>query len=113
MTLSREVFLMVPLTSWPTRDSYISMTWLRSASRTFCTMTCFAVCAAMRPNSTDSTGTSWNWPISSAGSISCAWSGVSSESGSETSSATRHHGGSGSSSSSRCGSITSQQRKVS
>ena len=57
ITLSREVFLMVPLTSWPTRDSYSSMTWLRSASRTFCTITCFAVCAAMRPNSTDSTGT--------------------------------------------------------
>jgi hypothetical protein len=37
---------------------YSFTTISRSASRTFCTMTCFAVCAAMRPNATDSIGTS-------------------------------------------------------
>ena len=42
----------------PSRPVNSSTTCSRSASRTFCTMTCFAVCAAMRPNSTGSIGTS-------------------------------------------------------
>ncbi len=54
----RSTRLTMPDTSVPTRPLYCSTTCARSASRTFCTMTCFAVCAAMRPNATDSSGVS-------------------------------------------------------
>ena len=57
----------MPDTSEPTRSLYSSTTWARSASRTFCTMTCFAVWAAMRPKATDSIGTSTKPPISAFG----------------------------------------------
>ena len=50
----RSTRLTRPDTSVPTRPLYRSTTCARSASRTFCTMTCFAVCAAMRPKATDS-----------------------------------------------------------
>jgi len=38
----------------------------RSASRTFCTMTCFAVCAAMRPKSIGGSGSVMKSPISAS-----------------------------------------------
>ena len=103
ITASRVVRLTEPLTSCPTLGRYFSRTWARSASRTFWVRTCLAACAAMRPNSTDSTGISKKSPISSDASFSFASSGINSASGL----------GNSSSSSSRSGSTTSQQRNVS
>ena len=54
----RSTRLTRPESSSPSRSWYSSTTCSRSASRTFCTMTCLAVWAAMRPNSTESMGTS-------------------------------------------------------
>ena len=51
MMLSRVTFLTVPATSSPTRSLYSEITISRSASLTFCTITCLAVWAAIRPNS--------------------------------------------------------------
>jgi hypothetical protein len=51
MTLPYSTRLTSPLTISPMRSLYSSYCRSRSASRTFWTMTCFADCAAMRPNS--------------------------------------------------------------
>ena len=66
----RSTRLTTPLTSVPTRSLYASTTCARSASRTFCTMTCFACWAAMRPKATDSIGCSTKPPTSAFGSTS-------------------------------------------
>ena len=70
--LSRVTFLTVAEISSPTRSRYISTTLARSASRTFCTITCLAVCAAMRPNLTDSICSTWTSPIFNSVSTSAA-----------------------------------------
>ena len=54
ITLSRVTFLTVPLIISPIRSRYNSTTLARSASRTFCTITCLAVWAAIRPKASDS-----------------------------------------------------------
>ena len=59
MILSRVTFLTVPANNSPSRPRYSSTICALSASRTRWTMTCFAVCAAMRPKSTFSTVSSW------------------------------------------------------
>jgi hypothetical protein len=51
ITLPYSTRLTVPLTISPMRSLYSSYCRSRSASRTFCTMTCLADCAAMRPKS--------------------------------------------------------------
>ena len=51
MTLPYSTRLTVPLTISPMRSLYSSNWRSRSASRTFCTITCLADCAAMRPKS--------------------------------------------------------------
>ena len=51
MTLPYSTRLTVPLTISPMRSLYSSYWRSRSASRTFCTITCLADCAAMRPKS--------------------------------------------------------------
>ena len=56
MTLPYSTRLTVPLTISPTRLMYSSYMRSRSASRTFCTMTCLADWAAMRPNSMGGSG---------------------------------------------------------
>src|SRR6202035_229325 len=60
-------------------------TCARSASRTFCTMTCLAVCARMRPKGTDSIGSSTKPPGSTSLSMSRASSKRSSRSGTSSS----------------------------
>jgi hypothetical protein len=52
MTLPNSTRLTMPLTISPMRSLNSSYWRSRSASRTFCTITCLAVCAAMRPKST-------------------------------------------------------------
>jgi hypothetical protein len=44
-----SVCWMMPVTMSPSRPAYSSYLSSRSASRTFCMSTCFAVWAAMRP----------------------------------------------------------------
>ena len=51
MTLPYSVRLTMPLMISPARSLNSSYWRSRSASRTFCMMTCFADCAAMRPKS--------------------------------------------------------------
>ncbi len=51
MTLPYSTRFTVPLTISPMRSLYSPNWRSRSASRTFCTMTCLAFCAATRPNS--------------------------------------------------------------
>ena len=58
----RSNLLTTPPSSSPTRSSNSSTTFSRSASRTFCTITCLAVWAAILPNSTDSMGISTTPP---------------------------------------------------
>src|SRR6202035_1048106 len=60
-------------------------TCARSASRTFCTITCLAVCARIRPNGTDSIGSSTYPPGSTSLSMSRASSTRSSRSGTSSS----------------------------
>src|SRR6266702_4422670 len=50
-TLPYSTRLTMPLTMSPMRSLYSSYCRSRSASRTFCTITCFADCEAMRPYS--------------------------------------------------------------
>src|SRR5882757_6316948 len=75
----------MPLTKVPARSLYASTTCARSASRTFCTMTCLAVCARMRPNGTDSIGSSTKPPGSTSLSMSRASSRRNSRSGTSSS----------------------------
>ena len=81
----RSTRLTMPETSVMTRSLYSSTTCARSASRTFCTMTCLAVCAAIRPKATDSIGTSTKPSTTAAGSMSSASSRRSSCSGTSSS----------------------------
>ena len=67
-TFPRSMRLTMPLTSSPSRSWKASTTWALSASRTRCTITCLAVCAAIRPNSTLSIGSSMKPPTSTSGS---------------------------------------------
>src|SRR5882724_3660281 len=75
----------MPLTKVPARSLYASTTCARSASRTFCTMTCLAVCARIRPNGTDSIGSSTKPPGSTSLSISRASSNRNSRAGTSSS----------------------------
>src|ERR1700722_20136462 len=81
----RSTRLTMPLTNVPARSLYASTTWARSASRTFCTMTCLAVCARIRPKGTDSIGCSTKPPGSTSLSMSRASSKRSSRSGTSSS----------------------------
>ena len=56
--LPRSMRLIVPVTSFSPRPRKSCRICSRSASRIFCRMTCFAVCAPMRPNSITSSGSS-------------------------------------------------------
>ena len=76
MTLSRVTFLTIPAKSSPIRSRYKSTICARSASRTRCTMTCLAVCAAMRPKSAFSIISSCTSPICKFASASAASSVV-------------------------------------
>src|SRR4051794_10573389 len=60
--LPYSVRLTMPLTISPTRSLYSSYCFLRSTSRTRCTITCLAVCAAMRPKSIGGSGSTMNSP---------------------------------------------------
>src|SRR5205809_646842 len=65
-TLPNSTRLTRPLTISPTR-SLNSLYWRwRSASRTFWTITCFAVCAAIRPKSMGGSGSVMKSPISAS-----------------------------------------------
>ena len=64
ITLPRSIRLIVPVTSNSSRSRKSLNTCSRSASRIFCRMTCFAVCAPMRPKSTGSSGSSIMSPSS-------------------------------------------------
>ena len=68
--------LTIPIINSPTLSSYDSTTLNLSASLTFCTMTCLAVCAAILPNGTDSISSSIASPISisSCCLVAYAWS---------------------------------------
>ena len=61
--------LTVQFTSSPTRPEYSWKTVSRSASRTFCKITCLAVCAEMRPSASVVFGMRTSPPISAAGSM--------------------------------------------
>ncbi len=66
MTLPYSTRLTVPLTISPTRSLY-SLWWRsRSASRTFCTITCLAFCAATRPKSKGGRVSTISSPISAS-----------------------------------------------
>src|SRR5512134_351334 len=67
MTLPYSTRLTMPLTISPTRSLYSSYCRSRSASRTFCTMTCLAFCAATRPKSSGGSGSAMRSPISASG----------------------------------------------
>ena len=62
-TLSRVTFLTVPEIRLPILSIYSAIMISRSALRTFCTITCLAVCAAIRPNSMFSIRSSQSSPI--------------------------------------------------
>jgi len=66
-----------PWTIWPTRSLNSSNWCSRSASRTFCTITCLAVCAAMRPKSIGGSTSTNASPTFFAGSRFCACASVS------------------------------------
>ncbi len=57
----------MPLTISPTRSLYSSYWRSRSASRTFWTMTCLAVWAAMRPKSIGGSGSVMKSPTCASG----------------------------------------------
>src|SRR5207248_849461 len=70
----------MPVTTSPTRSMYSSYIISRSASRIRCRMTCFAVCAAMRPKLSGVTSSRFIWSagtsdqsISSSSSVSSVW----------------------------------------
>ena len=67
MTLPYSTRFTTPLMMVPTRSLYSSYWRSRSASRTFCTMTCLAVWAAMRPNSSVGSGSAMKSPGSASG----------------------------------------------
>jgi hypothetical protein len=67
MTLPYSTRLTRPLTISPTRSLNSSYCRSRSASRTFCTMTCLADWAAMRPKSKGGSGSAMKSPIMAAG----------------------------------------------
>ena len=56
----------MPFTTSATRPEYSAKTLSRSASRTFWKITCFAVCAAIRPSTSVGFGNSISWPSSSS-----------------------------------------------
>src|SRR5215471_10553135 len=66
-TLPYSTRLTMPLTISPMRSLYSSYWRSRSASRTFCTITCFADCAAIRPYSSGGSGSAIVSPICAAG----------------------------------------------
>ena len=67
MTLPYSTRLTVPLTISPMRSLYSSNWRSRSASRTFCTITCLADCAAMRPKSIGGSCSAMKSPTSASG----------------------------------------------
>ena len=67
MTLPYSTRLTVPLTISPMRSLYSSYWRSRSASRTFCTMTCLADWAAMRPKSIGGSGSAMKSPTCGVG----------------------------------------------
>ncbi|CSD36285.1 Uncharacterised protein [Vibrio cholerae] len=54
ITVSRFTFFTTPVTNSPSLSMNCSTICARSASRTFCTITCFAVCVVIRSKVTDS-----------------------------------------------------------
>src|SRR5436190_1972376 len=66
-TLPYSTRLTMPLTISPIRSLYSSYCRSRSASRTFCTITCLADCAAMRPYSSGGSVSAITSPICAAG----------------------------------------------
>ena len=66
-TLPYSTRLTMPLTMSPMRSLYSSYWRSRSASRTFCTITCLADCAAMRPYSSGGSVSAMVSPICAAG----------------------------------------------
>jgi len=79
--LSRVTFLTTPEIISPSCSRYASTINARSASRTFCTSTCLAVWAAIRPKSTESIFSSITSPSCALGSFSLASSTVNSAAG--------------------------------
>ena len=67
--LPYSVRLTTPLMISPTRSLYSSNCLRRSTSRTRCTITCLAVCAAMRPKSIGGSGSTMNSPAAMPGLI--------------------------------------------
>jgi len=67
MTLPYSTRFTMPLTISPTRSLYSSYWRSRSASRPFCTITCFAFCAATRPKSSGGRGSAMKSPTWAAG----------------------------------------------
>jgi hypothetical protein len=66
-TLPYSTRLTMPLTMSPMRSLYSWYCRSRSASRTFCTITCLADCAAMRPYSSGGRVSAITSPICAAG----------------------------------------------
>src|ERR1700688_4874462 len=69
ITSGPSVRLTTQFTSSPTRPLYSLKMVSRSASRTFCMITCLAVCAAIRPSTSVGFGMTTSLPISALGSI--------------------------------------------
>ena len=67
MTLPYSTRLTVPLAISPMRSLYSSYWRSRSASRTFCTMTCLAFCADTRPKSSGGSDSAIRSPTLASG----------------------------------------------
>ncbi len=72
ITLPYSTRLTMPLMISPTRSLNSSYWRSRSASRTFWTITCLAVCAAIRPKSIGGSGSVMKSPTSASGFLSRA-----------------------------------------
>ena len=66
----------IPVTTSPMRSLYSAKMFSRSASRTFWKITCFAVCAAMRPNPSVGLGNSISSPSSMPAATSSPYASV-------------------------------------